>query len=91
MIGAEAVSGEALQRWHQREGCRPALFNAYGRHRQRHMHRVEPDSPTCCIGRPLPNVRMVVLPPANRCPWAWPARSILPAPASRDGYLNRPD
>ncbi|MBW8849060.1 MAG: amino acid adenylation domain-containing protein, partial [Burkholderiales bacterium] len=64
MIGGEAVSDEAVQRWHQREGWRPVLFNAYGPTEatvNATVHRTEPGSRRGCIGRPLANTRMYVL------------------------------
>ncbi|MBW8832257.1 MAG: amino acid adenylation domain-containing protein, partial [Burkholderiales bacterium] len=95
MIGGEAVSSEAIERWLQRDGWRPALFNAYGPTEatvNATVHRIEAGfSPAGCIGRPLGNTRTYVLDGAGQpVPLGVAGEIHIGGAGVARGYLNRP-
>ncbi len=95
MIGGEAASDEAIQRWHQHEGQPPALYNAYGPTEatvNATVHHVEPGSRAGCIGRPLPHARVYVLDRAGQPqPIGVAGELHIGGAQVARGYLNRPE
>jgi amino acid adenylation domain-containing protein/natural product biosynthesis luciferase-like monooxygenase protein len=95
VIGGEAASDEAVRRWHQREGWRPVLLNAYGPTEttiNATVHRVKPGSRGACIGRPLAHVRVYVLDGRLQpVPVGVPGELCIGGAGVARGYLNEPE
>ena len=96
MIGGEAVTDEAIQQWHERDGWRPALFNAYGPTEatvNATVHRIEPGAGRAgCIGRPLANTRVYVLDAIGQpVPIGVAGELYIGGAQLARGYLNRPE
>ncbi|WKB55711.1 non-ribosomal peptide synthetase [Eleftheria terrae] len=96
IIAGEAVEPAALQRWLQRPGHRPRLFNAYGPTETSMivtLHEPQPGDPVpACIGRPLANNRIYLLDRRGRpVPQGVAGEIHVGGAQLARGYLGRPD
>ncbi|UUQ64831.1 amino acid adenylation domain-containing protein [Pseudomonas fuscovaginae UPB0736] len=94
MIGGEAVGKQAVAQWFEREGHRPALFNAYGPTEAtvnasiRLMERDNEDFRS--IGKPVRNTPLYVLDAAgNLAPLGVAGELHIGGVGVARGYLNR--
>jgi amino acid adenylation domain-containing protein len=98
VFGGEALDGNGLAPWFDRYGDRgPAMVNMYGitettvHVTYRHLSKADLGRPRSVIGRPLDDLRIMLLDAAmNPVPDGMPGEIYVAGPGLARGYLNRP-
>ena len=96
IIGGEAVEAKALVNWFEREGHRPALWNAYGPTEttiNATLQEVKADASTWnSIGRPIANTRVYILDGQKQpVPVGVTGELYIAGAGVARGYWNRPE
>jgi acyl-CoA synthetase (AMP-forming)/AMP-acid ligase II len=95
IIGGEAVEREPVATWFQREGHRPALFNAYGPTEttvNATIGELTEEGQWLSIGRPIPNTRIYILDARRQpVPLGVIGELYIAGAGVARGYLNRPE